>query len=283
MSLSKKPGAAAPKSRPRIVTLAVIALGVCALGALVAALALLGQHDWVKQTQITANRSASSSAVSQAVAQASSAHADVAKASASATSAAATKYPTSGSHLHDQVNQQQQAVLVGTVFVVVVIAFLAYGAYRGRHWSRWAIVAFWLIASFIGTLAGVGSILNIASGQPAVYKVPAFVSGLSLLVAVVLVNMGQSTQYFAQSRPARAAGGPRGGLFTPRPPQRTRPGSPAAGVKGAFTSNAATRGEAYVQKQRAKKRTGAEGVAKGAELARSRAKASKSRRNSEQS
>jgi hypothetical protein len=51
-------------------------------------------------------------------------------------------------------------------------------------------------------------------------------------------------------------------------------------VAKTVSSTAADRGEAYLQKQKAKKRAAAnaESVARGAELARNRAKASKSRR-----
>ena len=59
-------------------------------------------------------------------------------------------------------------------------------------------------------------------------------------------------------------------------PAGARPGA----AKGVLSSSAATRGEAYVERQRSKKRAAAnqESIARGAELARSRAKASKSRR-----
>ncbi|HKC29485.1 MAG TPA: hypothetical protein VKB75_15835, partial [Jatrophihabitans sp.] len=102
------------------------------------------------------------------------------------------------------------------------------------------------------------------------------------------VNMTPSTQYFALSRPERPAGAPqRRGLFAPRPPATPRTGSSGARssavgsrAKSVLNSSATTRGEAYIQKQRAKKRASAnaESVARGAELARNRAKASKSRR-----
>jgi hypothetical protein len=72
--------------------------------------------------------------------------------------------------------------------------------------------------------------------------------------------------------PAGSAGG---GTRRPAKPAETR-----GAVGKAVTSTAASRGEAYVQKQRAKKRAAAnaESIARGAELARTRAKASKSRR-----
>jgi hypothetical protein len=145
------------------------------------------------------------------------------------------------------------------------------------------VVAFWFLASFTGTFAGITYIFAVAGSMPAAFRIPLFVSATSLLVAVVMVNLRSSTEYFALSRPARAADTPpRRGLFAPRvpPPQSRQPAGTRTPVGKALTSNAAERGQSYVQKQRAKKRAAAnaESVARGAELARSRAKASKSRR-----
>ena len=105
-----------------------------------------------------------------------------------------------------------------------------------------------------------------------------------MIVAVVLVNFRVSTEYFALTKPARSTD-------LPHAPWPVRAAHAAAGRPGAaggrpgaaksvLSSSAATRGEAYVERQRSKKRAAAnqESVARGAELARSRAKASKSRR-----
>ena len=105
-----------------------------------------------------------------------------------------------------------------------------------------------------------------------------------MLVAVICVMLPSSGRYFALTKPAPRAGAParRGGLFTPRtagatardprPPSGARPGSRAATTRAADDAAAAER-------SRTKKRTSAASVAKGAELARTRAKAaSKSRR-----
>ena len=45
--------------------------------------------------------------------------------------------------------------------VMVALAILATSVYRGRHWSRWAVVAFWILASFTGTVVGIGTSLSL--------------------------------------------------------------------------------------------------------------------------
>ncbi len=247
-------------ARPRQVQGAVVAMAVSAVAALIAALALYGQRSWLTSEQIKADKKAK-------------------------------KKVPSASELHHQISQQQSGALIGTIVVVVALTVLGLSVYRGRHWSRWGVVAFWLLASFTGTVVGIGTVLSVGASVPAPFKVPAFTAGTLLVVAVVLVNMKASTSWFALSRPVPAAGAPvRRGLFAPRSPAggaragarpTGRPGAAGpARAKGALTSNAATRGEAYLERQRAKKRAAAnaESVARGAELARSRAKASKSRR-----
>lgn len=288
VSMSKASNDAAPgATRPGSVLGTVVAMGGSALAAIVAAVSLYGQRDWLQREQVKANAKSFSSAVSSAVAKASSSNADIAQASSSASSSANKKWPVSGSGLADQVHQQQTGALIGTIVAVAAIALLAVAVYRGRYWSRWAVVGFWALASFTGTMVGIGMVLAIGTTAPPAFKIPAFLAGTLLIVAVVLVNLGSSTRYFALSRPVPGEGAPaRRGLFAPRTPTHAdRPGTkPGTGnatrTKSVLTSNAATRGESYVQKQRAKKRAAAnaESIARGAELARSRAKSSKSRR-----
>jgi hypothetical protein len=290
VSLNKEPDGAAPTPRPRVVTAAAAALVVSAVAALIASVVLFGQTNWLTRQAHKTNSSAVRTAVSSAVASASKAHQNVPSVSASAQASATSRYPLAGKALHHQVSQQQSGAVIGSVILVLAMAFLVVGVYRGRHWSRWGVVAFWFLASFTGTFAGISSLFAIAGSLPAAFKAPLFLSAVALLVAVVLVNLRPSTEYFASHRPARAAGAPpRRGLFAPRVPAGsagggTRQPAKRAETRGAVgkavTSTAASRGEAYVQKQRAKKRAAAnaESIARGAELARTRAKASKSRR-----
>ena len=286
VSMNKGPAHADDVSaeRPRTVVAAVVAMGASALFAFGAAIALYGQHDWISSQQIKANSSSVSKAVTSAVASATSHGADPSTASASASASATKNWPLTSEGVHSSVTQQQQAALIGTIVVVAALGVLGVSVYRGRYWGRWGVVAFWFLASFTGTLAGVGSILSIGSSAPAVFKIPSFLAGLALMTAVVLVNLKPSTAYFALSKPApRADAPPRRGLFAPRTPPAQAPPtkqSTTEKAKTALTSTAASRGETFVQKQRAKKRAAAnqEAIARGADLARSRAKASKSRR-----
>jgi hypothetical protein len=280
--------------RPRTVLYAVVAMVLSASAALIAAVVLYGQSHWLQHEQAKSNSSSVKTLVASAESSASKAGHDTASAAASASASATKKYPLGGSKLHHQVTQQQSGALIGSVILVLATAMLSFGVYRGRHWSRWAVVAFWFLASFTGTFAGVTYIFAIGGSLPAPFKVPLFVSATSLLVAVLLVNLKPSTAYFAANRPANAPA--RRGLFAPRVPSgggaarggATRGGAArggaAPGTKGpvskTVTSTAAGRGEAFVQKQKSKKRAAAnaDSVARGAELARNRAKASKSRR-----
>lgn len=276
-------------SQPRTVLAATIALAVSGLAALGAATALYGQTTWLHDEQRDANSSAASSVAASAVASASSSSADVASVSSSVASVNATKYPTTGARLDDQVSQQQRGGLIMSLVLVIGTAFIAFGVFRGRHWSRWGVLAFWAVASFTGTFAGFTYLFAIGSDLPGTFKVSVFISALAMLAAVVLCQLRPSVEYFALSRPTHASGAQRRGLFAPRtprtPPARTGgSNAPAARrPKSSLTSSAADRGEEYVQKQRAKKRAAAnsDAVARGAELARQRAKASKSRRTTD--
>jgi hypothetical protein len=222
--MSKDTAVAEPATtpRPRTVQAAVAAMGASAVAALAAAISLYGQGGWLTREQVKLDDKAN-------------------------------KYHTVAK-MKDLISQQQQGAVISTAILAVALGVLGLAVYRGRHWSRWGVVAFWFLASFTGTFAGLTFALSIGSSAPAPFKYPAFLSSAFLIVAVVLVNMRPSVEYFAQNKPVRA--------------------------KTPLTSNAATRGEAYVQKQRAKKRAAAnaDSVARGAELARNRAKASKSRR-----
>ena len=217
--------------RPRTVVAAVAAMGGSGLFAFGAAIALYGQRDWLTRTTISDHSTSVSNAVKSAVASASSSKADVGKASASASASATKHFPLGASGVHHSVSQQQQSALIGTIIVAAALAVLGASVYRGRYWSRWGVVGFWFLASFTGTLVGIGSLLSVGASGPAAFKVPTFLAGALLAAALVLVNMRSSTAYFALSRPAPREGAPaRRGLFAPRVPPEpaTRKTSTAA-------------------------------------------------------
>ncbi len=178
------------------------------------------------------------------------------------------KQATSVRDINDQIGTQQKGALISSIVVFIALGVAAAAAYRGRYWVRWATLGLWVLATFTGTLAGLGSVMSVGADIPGLFKVPAFLSGAALVVAVVLTNLRPSVEYFNSSRPDRGARPQRRGLFAP--PQRPA-ATPAddEDTRPARSSN---------DRARTKQRS-SEAVAKGAELARSRAKASKSRRS----
>jgi hypothetical protein len=278
MSKSGAPATA----RPREVLYALIALIVSGAFVVVSALAILTQRDWLNREQGKANAKAITSAVSSATASAAKVKHDVPAAAASASSSAVKKYPTGGSELHDQVTRQLQSAALSTLLIVLVLALLIFGTYRGRHWTRWGVTGFWVLSTITTTSIGLLGVINGLFGTlPVAVRIPTVVAGLALIVAVVLVNLKPSVAFFAQNRPVPPAGAPaRRGLFAPRQPVTRGPGAGTGRSSGSvLSSTAASRGEKYVERQRSKKRANAESAARGAELARSRAKSSRSRRD----
>ncbi len=239
---------------PKSVRNAVLALGVSALAALIAALTLFGEKDWLLRTYVKNNP-------------------DPGK-----------KNHQSLAKLQDAADKAPSTSLVVTIVLVVALGLAAWGVWRGRHWARWTVIGLWVLATFTSTFAGFTYLIAIASNEPLAFKIPSFISAAALIAAVALVSIRRSVAYFMLTRPPRpgaVAGAPRrGGLFGPRP---ARPGfaAPGSATRGATATKTARDGTARegAERSRAKQRASTESVAKGAELARARAKASKSRRS----
>jgi hypothetical protein len=165
---------------------------------------------------------------------------------------------------------------IGAILVAIAIALLLVRIRRGVRSAR----AFYIAVSVIGALVGFAgsplSILAALAPGSVLLRLVSAVASVASVVAVVLLFLPESTKFFP--RPERAGASGRG-LFGPRPAPRQRP--PRA--SGPFSS-AASRGTARVTAKptaagaRAKVRSEEAAVARGAQLARSRAKASKSRR-----
>ena len=119
-------------------------------------------------------------------------------------------------------DDQRVKIFWSGVVLMVALLVAAAATWRGKYWARWAVVGLWVLATFTGTLAGLSSLLIIASGSvPLVFRVPVFLAALALIAAVVLVNLRPTVTYLNRSRPARPEGAPeRRGLFAPRPPRR---------------------------------------------------------------
>jgi hypothetical protein len=176
-----------------------------------------------------------------------------------------------------RVNGMFQAVIVA-----IALALLAYSLRKvgTASMTRWALL-------IVLVMTGGPFTIIPSKGLPVVPQVALVLSGAASIVTIVLLFLPDSRRYFreiaaARSGAAAAAGGPaRPGLLTAlfRPQPRPAPGSAKAGARNAGGTGTSGREQVNLSKApKAKARNDAEAVARGAELARSRAKASKSRR-----
>lgn len=164
--------------------------------------------------------------------------------------------------------------LFPAVLTLLVVAFLAYSLRKPRSASntRWILI----VALFFPTGALFGAYSQY--GFPQLANVGGWLMTIGSVASIILMFVPQSSSYFAACRDLsmtperRAAAAARPKLFGPRttPAARTSATRPAA----ARPSNTSTGGN----KAKSKARNDAEAVARGAELARTRARASKSRR-----
>jgi len=172
------------------------------------------------------------------------------------------------------VHTVQLTTSIGTVLIAVVIAMLVQRIRRGVRWGRMAYIAACILGVPFGFAASPLSLLAVASAGPAVPRVVASLGAAASVVAIVMLFRPESQKFFdlRSPRPAAAQGRPGfGSLLRPRPPVERKP-PPTSGLR----SSAVSRGQARAAK--AKTRNDAEAIARGAALARNRAKASKSRR-----
>lgn len=240
---------------PRTIDYACIALGVTALALVVRGLGMLGFTHELQQFLITSNNNAGSK-----------------------------KKPN---YIRDHLATDLHALRQGTLLMGVVIALalvlliFALRRVRTASGSRWAMLIVMLFTSLPFYIVPI-------SGFPAVPKVAGVLVGAAAIAALLLVFIPKpSQQYFRDCReaalPPEQRGQPRPSLFGPRR-QRAGFGGGPAGRPDRNTRAASVRTAerenkpAGTSKARAKVRTDAEAVSRGAELARSRAKASKSRR-----
>jgi hypothetical protein len=164
------------------------------------------------------------------------------------------------------------------------MAAVAFFAWRRKYWSRWGVIGLWFLATVGQTFAGMSSILSITVSFPVALKVPLVLAGVLFLLAVILAFVPASGRYYNSLRPAGAQ--QRRGLFAPRvPPQPRDKTMPSANSRRSTAITGESSGPAAPERagpdrSKSKQRASADAVAKGAELARTRAKAaSKSRRS----
>jgi len=278
--------AASPSAAPpRTVMYAVAAMALSGVAALVAAfdVYLPSVRDWLRSARHKDICNTLHDTVKDAVCDPSTTKVTAPSGATgkSATDALKTANDDLQSLTHD-VAATQKGVLITVIVALVALGFVAYSVYRGRYWARWGVLGLWFLASFTGTLIGIQSALSIGSDIPAAYKLPAFLSSISLIAAVVLTNLRPSVDYFAANRPVPPAGRarperPRRGLFAPPPPRDTA--RPNASRDVTKKQPAATRPANDPDRAKSKQRANTAAVAKGADAARARAKAAaKSRR-----
>jgi hypothetical protein len=190
------------------------------------------------------------------------------------------KNPTPGygaAQAADDLDKIRKGQLVQTFVVCLALAFLTYAITRARSASagRWGLV--------IVLVLTVNAVIPV-NGLPALANGLRVVALLAALTVVVLLFLPASRRYFAQCRVAVTGGEPTRsgglrGLFSNGMPQRqVTPRQTTERVDATVAANGDAR-QAGSKSRAAKARTEQAAVARGAELARSRAKASKSRRS----
>ncbi|MDQ2749198.1 MAG: hypothetical protein M3Y44_06695 [Actinomycetota bacterium] len=175
----------------------------------------------------------------------------------------------------------QTQAAIGTVLIAVIIVFVAMRMRKGIRSGRTMYVAVSVVGAFVGFVGSPLAITAALSSGPALPRIATTLAAASAMAALILVLLPESRRYFDAVSPRPNAGQPRarGSLFGPRPAAGRKP-PPGSGLR----SSAASRAQARAAKpgvtpgSRSKTRANEAAVAHGAELARSRAKASKSRR-----
>jgi hypothetical protein len=191
-----------------------------------------------------------------------------------------SKNPTPGygaAQAADDLDKIRKGQLVQTFVVCLALTFLTFAITRARSASagRWGLV--------IVLVLTVNAVIPV-NGLPALANGLRVVAMLAAAAVVVLLFMPPSRRYFAACRVAvHGEDSPRAsgfrGLFSNGMPQRQAPPRQTAErVDGAVVAESDVR-PAGSKSRAAKVRTEQAAVARGAELARSRAKASKSRRS----
>jgi hypothetical protein len=188
---------------------------------------------------------------------------------------AKAKHPDKNFDAVKAVHQFRESTLLSAVVVGVALLLLAWALRRPRSASasRWAM----LVVFFF---TGLPFYIVPTSGLPGTAAAAGVVIGIAAVAAVALIFVPPSSaKYFKACReatlPPERRGQARSGLGSLfKPPPRTAP-PPASAPKPEPEQRPA------MPKAKAKVRADSDAVAKGADLARSRAKASKSRRTAD--
>jgi hypothetical protein len=191
---------------------------------------------------------------------------------------AKAKHPDKTFDAVKAVHQFRESTLLSAVVVGIALLLLAWALRRPRSASpsRWAM----LVVFFF---TGLPFYIIPTSGLPGAAAAAGVVIGIAAVAAIALIFVAPSSaKYFKQCReatmPPERRGQERpglGSLFKPRPPRTAPPPASTSAPKPEPAQRPAT------PKAKAKVRADSDAVAKGADLARSRAKASKSRRTAD--
>ena len=186
---------------------------------------------------------------------------------------------------HDLAQLRKGALLEAVIIsIALIILGLSLRRVRGASGARWALLIVIVLTN--GPLSVVP-----VHGWPALPKIAGVLMGASSIAVIVLIVLPRSMNYFRDckiaSRPEGAAVRPGlGGLFGPRGAAAQRGAASGAAASARARRNAGGPQRAHTSedvnparaRSKAKVRADADAVAKGAELARARQKASKSRK-----
>lgn len=193
---------------------------------------------------------------------------------------ATAKHPKKDFDAAHALHQFREGAIVQGLVIGIALLLLAWALRRTRSASatRWALLVVFFFTQLPFYVVPI-------SGLPVPSQVAGVILGAASIAAILLIFVPPaSSKYFRACReanvPPELRGQPRpglGSLFGPKRPRPAPGGRPAE--KPVAQRPAQTRPGA--PKSKAKVRADTEAVAKGAELARSRAKASKSRRTAD--
>jgi hypothetical protein len=190
------------------------------------------------------------------------------------------KKPVKGFDAVQAVHQFRSGALITAVVIGLALLLLAWALRRTRSASasRWAMLIVFLFT-------GLPFYVIPTSGLPTGSQIAGVVIGVAAIAGILLVFVPPpSVGYFKACReaniPEEMRGQPRPGLGSLFGPKRQR-GAAAASRPSPAARTAAPDRPATAPKSKAKVRSDTDAIAKGAELARSRAKASKSRRTTD--
>lgn len=190
--------------------------------------------------------------------------------------------PSDVHSIASQVANSQKGAISQAVILTLALVLLAYmlRRTRGATAARWSVV----IVSVL-TLAPLGVLAAFGGGTPSGTKIVQVIEGLASIAAIVLLFVPESRQYFTKIREATNAAQPAGGrrgLFAPRLQSASTLPKDVNPRRSPLTSSAQSRAQVRLQKAADnRQRTEAKAVAKGAALARSRAKAAAKNRRME--